>query len=104
MVRCRAKFCWRWLLNSYTQLANLQFINKILAVTAQIVNGRVIQCLLSAISRDQALLAFHRNTLRNLVVGRKRKREMYKLALFLRTLRKQPRFGEKGFSVTLDRT
>ncbi len=57
-----------------TQLADLQSINKILSVTTQIVSGRASDPLLPAITRAQAVLASHRDTLRNLIVGRKRKR------------------------------
>ena len=57
-----------------TQLADLQSINKILSVTTQIVNGRASNPFLPAITRAQALLASHRDTLRNLIVGHKRKR------------------------------
>jgi hypothetical protein len=57
-----------------TQLADLQSINKILPATTQIVNGRASNPFLPAITRAQAVLVCHRDTLRNLIVGRKRKR------------------------------
>ena len=57
-----------------TQLADLQSINKILSVTAEIVKGRGSAPLLPAVNRAQAVLASRRDTLRNLIVGRKRKR------------------------------
>ena len=57
-----------------TQLADLQSINKILSVTSQIVSGHASDPLLPAIARALAVLASHRDTLRNLIVGRKRKR------------------------------
>lgn len=58
-----------------TQLADLQSINKILPITGQIVSGCASDPLVPAIIRAQAVLASHRDTLRNLIVGRKRKRE-----------------------------
>lgn len=57
-----------------TQLADLQSINNILSVTAQIVKGNKHKPQLRAITRAQAVLVSYRDNLRNLVVGRKRKR------------------------------
>jgi hypothetical protein len=57
-----------------TQLADLQSINKILSVTAEIVKGHGSEPLLPAVNRAQAVLVSCRDTLRNLIVGRKRKR------------------------------
>ena len=58
-----------------TQLADLQSINKILSVTGQAVSSRTSEPLPSSISLAQAVLASRRDTLRNLILGRKRKRE-----------------------------
>lgn len=57
-----------------TQLADLESINKLLYVTGQIVSGCASDPLLTLITRTQGILASHRDTLRNLIVGRKRKR------------------------------
>jgi hypothetical protein len=57
-----------------TQLADLQSINKILSVTAEIVKGRGSGPLLPAVNYAQAVLVSRKDTLRNLIVGRKRKR------------------------------
>jgi len=56
------------------QLADLQSINKIFFVTAEIIKGRGLKLLLSAVNRVQAILVSRKNTLRNLIIGRKRKR------------------------------
>ena len=58
-----------------TQLADLQTINTILSITAQLVNGGKSNIHLVAIARAQAVLVSRRDALRNLIVGRKRKRE-----------------------------
>lgn len=57
-----------------TQLADLQSINNILSVTALIVKGAKHKPQLPAIARAQAVLVSYRDNLRNLIVGRKRKR------------------------------
>ena len=58
-----------------TQVADLQSINKILSVTGQTMSGRASEPLKLAITRAQAVLVSHRDTLRNLILCRKRKRE-----------------------------
>ena len=58
-----------------TQLADLQSINKILSVTGQIVSGHVSEPLVPRIYRAQTVLASRRDTLRDLIPGRKLKRE-----------------------------
>ena len=57
-----------------TQLADLQSINNILSITAQLVKGGKSKDQLRAITNAQAILVSRRNNLRNLIVGRKRKR------------------------------
>ncbi|MCJ1348761.1 hypothetical protein MMC31_006994 [Peltigera leucophlebia] len=57
-----------------TQLADLQSINKLLYVTGQIVSGCASEPLLPLITRARDILASQRETLRNRIVGRKRKR------------------------------
>ncbi|MCJ1362665.1 hypothetical protein MMC16_001771 [Acarospora aff. strigata] len=82
-----------------TQLADLQSINKILAVTAQFVNGRGSQPLLPAIARAQAVVVTRRDALRNQIVGRKRKRGSlagYELAVSLGILVVQPPTEVRG--------
>lgn len=57
-----------------TQLADLESINKFLYVTGQIVSGCASEPLLPLIARARDILVSHRETLRNLIVDRKRKR------------------------------
>ena len=57
-----------------TQLADLQSINEILSVTAQLVKGGKSKDQLRAISNAQAVLVSRRDSLRNLIISRKRKR------------------------------
>ena len=57
-----------------TQLADLQSINEILSVTAQLVKGGKSKDQLRAISNAQAVLMSRRDSLRNLIISRKRKR------------------------------
>ena len=59
-----------------TQLADLETINKLFYVTGQIVSGCASNPLLPLITRTQRTLVSHRDMLRNLIVGRKRKREI----------------------------
>ena len=56
------------------QLADLQSINKILSVAGQVVNRSASEPILPSINRAQRILASQRDTLRNLIPGRKRKR------------------------------
>ena len=57
-----------------TQLADVQSINKILAVTADIVNGHASKRQLAIIAPAQGVLVARRANLRNLLTGGKRKR------------------------------
>lgn len=59
-----------------TQLADLESINKVLDVTAQIVSGYASDPLLPLIARAQGILVSHRKTLRNLNFDHKRKRDI----------------------------
>lgn len=57
-----------------TQLADLQSINNILSITAQLVKGGKSKGKLRAINNAQAVLVSRRDALRNLIISRKRKR------------------------------
>lgn len=56
------------------QLTDLQSINKILFITAQLVKNDKSKDELRVINNVQAVLVFRRNSLRNLIISRKRKR------------------------------
>ena len=56
------------------QLAELETINKLLYVTGQIVSGCASNLLLPLITCAQRALVSHRDTLINLIIGRKQKR------------------------------
>lgn len=57
-----------------TQLADLQSINNILSITAQLVKGGKSKDQLRAINNAQAVLVSRRDALRNLIISRKCKR------------------------------